>query len=792
MNAACLFRSAGFLLVCAPSLAQPVLDRMEPRGAQAGGSARLLLSGDRLGPNPRLLTEAPITATPLAGSQPDGQMPPSELGYLVETDPAAAPGVYPLRIETSEGLSNALLFTVGTFPLVLEEESRPDADEQHRRNDFRATAEAIVPPVTVDGRLEGPERDVFRISAAKGQRLVAEVSARSVGSAIDPSLEILDSNGTVIARNSDAAGLGLDSRVVFEAQRDADYFVAVRDERFSSQDEDFYRLTVGEFEFADHVFPMGWTRGGTVDAEFLGGSLESPLRSAVELTSVPETATQTRLAVPGTLSFVPFIVSDSKEALEAEAGGMLEDGVVINGRIAAAGEVDRYRVPVQGGDQWAFELRSGELPGSSLYGVLTIYSGENVLAVAGKHAGDPNPYVITSTGVTATYPFVNLTVPPEASELSVTVEDLLGRGGSDLAYRLVARRQAPDFLVTINEPYLNIPSGGSAIVTVTAERRGYFGPIQLYLQDGPEDIEVSGGHIAPRSTLGNVRPRFETGRLTLTAKSGAKPGLVNLIVRGKATEEGHERLDRQAAGPGIKVDVKGTRQPPVTASWLGYGLPARINPEQPADLAFTTPRALRLVQGGKGLVAKWKYTARKAGVRLVKPAELPRNAGSLRLRRTGDSDQKESGEFRIFTHERTSLGMVNFSLSATVSFGGRDWTVLSKPLEVDVVDGYGLLPPASPLEIAAGGEVAWRGSIWRDPEFRRAVTVSAIGLPAGVSCQQASLEGDREEFELSCTADPAAQAGEYRAEIRAESVLSDEGTTKYTADPVESTVSVAR
>ncbi len=792
MNAVHWCGSLAFLLAGAHLYSQPVLDRMEPRGAQAGGSARLVLTGKRLGPTPRLVTEASFAATPLAKPLPDGQKPFSELLYLVEVADDARPGVYPLRIETPEGLSNVLLFTVGRFPQVVETESDPSADGENLGNDFPETAEVIAPPVVVEGRLQGPERDVFRVPAKKGQRLIAEVAARRIGSAIDPNLEVLDSSGVVVARSADAPGLGIDPRLTFEADRDGDYFVAVRDERFSTQDENFYRLTVGDFDFAEHVFPLGWGRNAPVEAEFFGGNLTATVRAEVDLGSVPAHATETWLPVPGTPSSVLFLVSDGKEALESEFSGRLEDGVVINGRIGTAGETDRYSLAVRAGEQWAFELRSGELAGSSLYGVMTISNGQEVLAVAGKHAGDPNPYVITSTGVTATYPFVNLTVPPDVSELTVTVEDLLARGGPEFAYRLTARKQGPDFLLTLNEPFLNIPRGGSAIVTVTAERRGYFGPIQLYLEDVPDGIEVSGGHMAPTSTLGNVRPRFATGTLTLTAGPQADLRRVDLIVRGKATEEGQANLDRIASGPGLKVAVKGTQQPDVTAEWLGYDLPARINPEQPAHLEFLTPRRLRLVRGGQGLIAKWKYTARRPGVRIKKPVAIPRNTGNIRLRRGDEDESKESGEFRIFVHERSSLGMVNFNLSSTVSFGGRDWVLLSKPLEIDVVDGYGLKPSPSPLTIMPAEAAIWRGSIWRDPEFRRSVTVSAIGLPTAVECQEARLEGGTTDFELRCSAGASAPVGEHEVEIRAESVLSDEGTTKYLADPVETTVSIRR
>ena len=785
-----IVRIVAVLCVWAPLAAQPVLERMQPRSASPGGAARLVLEGKGLGPSPKLVADSAFAATPLSGKTSDAQGPPAELAFLVELAADAVPGIYPVRIETGEGISNALLFTVDAYPQVQEDESQPDAEGEQVANDFPETAQPITVPVAVEGRLQGPERDVFSFGAEKGESLVVEVAARRIGSAIDPNIELLSSDGSVLARNGDSPGLGLDSRLAFEAREDGEYFVAVRDERYSTQDQDFYRLTVGDYRFADSVFPLGWSRGASVRAEFYGGNLTAPLHGDVDLSNVPGNATETWVPVPGTPSSLPFLVSDGKEALESETSKVLHDGVVMNGRITAAGETDRYALAVGSGERWAFELHSGELPGSDLYGVMTIAGGSEVLAVAGKHAGDPNPYVITSTGETATFPFVNLSVPPGVTEITVSVEDLLGRGGPTFAYRLLARKQGPDFLLTLNEPYLNMPRGGSAILGITAERRGYNGPIELYVANAPDDLEVSGGHIPPRSTLGNTLPRFAVGVLTLTPKPAAHLRRLELEVRGRAVEEGHEQLDRRATGPGLKVSVEGTQQPAVTAGWLGYNLPARINPQQPALLEFQTPRRLRLVRGSQGLVAKWAYRPRGQGVQVKNKVAIPRNIASLRLRRIGDGEAEDAGEFRMFTHERTSLGMVNYNLTMTVSAGGRDHLLYSKPLEVDVVDGYGLMPAGRGLELRAGDFGIWEGAIWRDPEFKRTVTVTAVGLPAGMQCEPAEVASGATGYELKCEAGADAAAGEYDVEIRAESMLSDEGTTRYLVDPVAARLSI--
>src|SRR4029077_5348933 len=158
------------------------------------------------------------------------------------------PGVYPIRIESPSGISNVLLFTLGTFPEVTEEESQPNSPPN--RNDTSENAEPVrSSPVVVNGTLRGPERDVYRVSGKAGERRVFEVEARRCGSAVDPVLRILDGAGKQLARSDDSPGAGLDTRLDFTFPRDGNYYVELHDARFSRQTQNFYRLKIGSYSF---------------------------------------------------------------------------------------------------------------------------------------------------------------------------------------------------------------------------------------------------------------------------------------------------------------------------------------------------------------------------------------------------------------------------------------------------------------------------------------------------------------------------------------------------------------
>jgi len=100
--------------------------------------------------------------------------------------------------------------------------------------------------------------------------------------------------------------------------RDGDYYAIVHDARFSEQKQNFYRLKVGNFAYADGIFPLGWKRGEKLDVDFFGGNLRVPAKTAVDLSSIGSKLEFTRLNVPGEPGSLPFlfVVGDLPETIE--------------------------------------------------------------------------------------------------------------------------------------------------------------------------------------------------------------------------------------------------------------------------------------------------------------------------------------------------------------------------------------------------------------------------------------------------------------------------------------------
>jgi hypothetical protein len=399
---------------------EPYLTSVEPRGGQRGKVFTLTLKGEGLATGSDLITTVPGTVSKLASPR-DIETPGTALSYLIQIPKDAPAGAYPLRVRTADGLSNVLIFTVSDLPEITEKEP----------NDSIAMAQPLAVPGAVSGTLKGPDQDFFSITATTRQRLVIEVEARRIGSAMDPMLEVYDSSGREIASNDDAPGLGVDSRLDLTFPKAGKYYVAVHDSKFSEQAENFYRLKIGSWAYADGIFPLGWQRGKSVAVTLFGGNLAAPVVVHPDL-NVPAGRNTVAVNPPGLgrACSLPFQVrvGDLPETLAEAQGsaGELAPSTVVNGRILKPSQIDRYKLKLSPGEKWILDLQSATLGTSLLYGSVAVSDAQGKKLETKDVNGGADPKL-------------TFTVPDKVSEITLAVSDLRGQGGPAYGYRLSAR-----------------------------------------------------------------------------------------------------------------------------------------------------------------------------------------------------------------------------------------------------------------------------------------------------------------------------------------------------------------
>jgi hypothetical protein len=656
--------AAGLLLACALWAEPPSIVELQPRGAQKGRPFSLTVVGQNLSEGVSVISNLPASFTPMA-SEKQGTAT-----FLVEPKSEWAVGVYTIRVKGSNGISNILLFSVGAFPEIAEDESRPGASPH--QNDSIERAQALPStPVTVNGTLQGPERDVYRIQAKAGERRVFEVEARRAGSAIDPVIQVMDGSGKVLARSDDDPLLDLDARVDVTFAKEGFYYVEVHDSRFSTQTQNFYRLKTGAYSYPTEIFPLGGRRGEKVEVELSGTKVNVDLAGAKTprvYVNVPESP-----VLP-----LPFAVGDYPE-VTAPVHGALKLPVTVNGRLAKPGDVDRYELNVEPGQEFFFDLQARELGTSKLTALLTIWDEQGKkLASAGDGPLPVDTGAVQNVGRTLGDPFLQFKTPEKVHRIWISIEDLARRGGPLYGYRLMVYRAAQDFRASISTPFLNLPAGGTALVSVNIARRGYNGPLQIEPVNLPAGITSAGGDIPAEVADPNNRATSRNAILTLTAAAGATLKADELRFRVLGSDEQGMPFDRLATGIGYSIGVAGAneqgvvdRQRPLTGAWLGYALPAALSDPLPATLALKMENVAKK-EAGYQFLFRWTWTT--TGVMQNWPdtvnVDVPNFTDLRVIEMAVDPKDKKTGTFLVTSTKNTLPALYNVVISGRLMVNG--------------------------------------------------------------------------------------------------------------------------
>jgi hypothetical protein len=727
--------------------AAPTIRDIQPHGAQRGKTFTLTLKGDGLAPGAKIQTTLPAGISRMLPSA-EVIRPGSELPFLVELKKDAPVGLYPLRLLTDDGISNVVLFAVGDLPEVEENETK----NPKQYNNAADQAETIAPPVVMNGTLTGVDEDHFVFTAKAGQKLVFEVEARRNGSAIDPAIDILDSTGRVVAKNDDAPALGVDSRVEIAFAKTGEYRVRVHDSKYSDQTQNFYRLKVGSYPYAETVFPLGWRKGEDVEVELSGGNLPAPIK--VKPAAEHGVA---QLHLPGSSSLpLLFTLGNAPEALEPATGERsLAEGVTINGRIAKPGEIDKYKLRVRPGEDWMIELQASSLGTSQLDALVTVYDAAGKKLASRDDLGGADPALPVK-------------VPEGVGEVTVAVEDLLARGGAGFGYRLAARKHAPDFTLDLATPFVNVPAGGTSQVVVVVQRRGYDGEMRIVIPDLPKGFTAAGGHVASEAAQQDFRTEnmgFRTARsvVTITAEPDVATQVSELTVMAIAdTPQG--RITRVARAPGMVVAVRGARQGAFTAPWLGMKLALGV--EKPLPVTLTPPVQLARISQGFEWPLNWRIE-RRSGFRgsLNVRNQIASGVGNLRILKSTGAAKPDSGGVLVNTNFATPVSTFDMILEGQTEIDGKQVTITAPAVSIQVVPGFEVRLDA-PMNVTPGGRVEVRGHARREPTFEGSlIKIQAEDLPEHVRCAGVDVPEGQTEFVLACEAGPAAAPGTYPIRI---------------------------
>ncbi|HWB12257.1 MAG TPA: c-type cytochrome domain-containing protein [Pirellulales bacterium] len=337
---------------------KPELAGIWPRGFQRGVTTRTKLTGKNL-----------LGTTGVEFNHPklQGRILPPDPGRAdeisVEVVPAAdlPRGTFQLAIVTEGGKSGVLPIEIDDLPQLAESEPNHSAK----------IATPISLPAGVWGTLAARgDVDHLAFEAKAGQTIVCELLSRRIGSSLNGVLTLLDPAHEVVARNNDFDGQE-DPLIAYTIPADGTYTVRISDLALTGSDRHFYRISIGELPVVTACYPVSVPANQETEIELVGYNV--PPATRVKLPGgppgdrpVPVDTNRFRLSRP-----LSVLASAGSELIEAEPNDVAETATFIaapgsiNGRLAAAGDVDLFRFESKAGRTWIIETE-GERRGSPI------------------------------------------------------------------------------------------------------------------------------------------------------------------------------------------------------------------------------------------------------------------------------------------------------------------------------------------------------------------------------------------------------------------------------------------
>lgn len=503
----------------------------------------------------------------------------------------AAPGRRMLRVVAEQsGITSGSYFVVGTLPEVVEQE----------KNNEPRRAQEVSLPVVVNGCIAAPlDVDCFRFRAAKGQKIVAVAIAHDIDSRsqkprsfTDAALELLDSEGRVVADAADV--LGLDPLVEAVIPEDGDYTARVKLVNFQGYPEAVYRLTIGEVPFPTAAMPVA-VRKGTSASIALSGPNVSPVATSKAVVPADHPLPVLFFDAPefGTHD-VPLLVTDVDELVEHEPNDErttampLEPDHGVSGRFEQPGDVDWYKLSLQKTDRLRAEIHAQRYLRSPVDVHLSLYDAK------GNLLGENDE--LFSIDVEQIHDFEtfdpSLNVSPkEDGDYYLRVAEQTGASGAGAVYHLTLARSKPEIVLHAWPDGVPIwGPGGTAGFVVTVGRMGTKPDVDLAIEGLPPGWTGSVSHAVGGETA--PRPR---AYMTITAPADAKIGDVaefRVVGRAKAGGTVIESV-AQPLTPYLPTDRCIARVSEQMRAAVGRDLGLRLE---------TDVRELNLVQGQKGEV----------------------------------------------------------------------------------------------------------------------------------------------------------------------------------------------
>lgn len=730
-------------------------------------------------------------------------------------------GVHAFRLRTARELTTVSTFRVIPFPVVNE------AEPSRGKNDLPSQAETIPSSnVTIAGQIQG-DADCFKVSRKAGERISVEVDSVwlteiAYGEAEnDLSVQILDEQGKLLARNDDSMLHVQDPILATLAPRDGDYIVRIQ-QSVPLDSQVNYLAHIGTFVRPLVAFPPGGPAGQPLRLRLLG----DPAGELVETITLPSTAGEFEffpnvgralLPVAGAVSDsatgrsarptdaqppspLPLRISSLPNVIEndgRETSAMLP--AAVNGIISKPFEEDVYRLTVKKGDRYSVEVFARSV-GSPLDSKVWVRRADNPsIEVEADDTPIGNSRFYSASGSIQRKEQLDPSFvwePKEDGDYLLGVTDMRGLGDPLSVYR-VEIQPAQDSINTylfarvidsMQCPRLTtptVPRGNRWTVTFNLKEglgNRYRGPLELFATGLPDGVQM----IVPPILAGQT-----TVPVQFVASDDVLPQSRLIEVLARPVEQA-ARLLRSSEG--------GTGEPPVLRGHCQESFPflshsggrawhpvsvdryvLAITERSPFTIEVTSPRIPLIRNGSLDLDVRIQRHGDFKGPIDFQAEWLPGGVSSGPAI-TIPPDKTEA-VYSLTASGGAPLGPTQLALVATTTDGidsgwytGVGRVRVSTPfIKFDVADPHIDLK-SQPTAARRGqkGRVVWKVEHRRP--FEGVATVELLGLPKGVRVvgMPPTLAAQQAELAFEIEVAPDTLLGPYR-ELSCEVSLKENG-----------------
>jgi hypothetical protein len=734
---------AGLALPVQPVRAQaPTVSSLSPLGLHPGQAQDIVVRGGNLAGATHFWTSFPSQAV-LTPQKANNGKNPAEVSFRVTVPPGISPGTYGVRVATSQGISPLRILLVDDLPAVAQ---RPG-------NTNPAAAQLVRVPAAIDGTAESLLSHFYKFHVEAGQRLSMEIFARRIGSALDPTLRLFNASGREIAYSDDLPGLSEDAEINYTFAKPGDYVIAVEDNLYQGGGNYPYHLRIGDFPGAVVALPLGATRGSEVTFRFAdrtGAELEpvhvkipaDPLLFAMHVPA--------RFVGGATRSSATVLLSDRREFSNnfitdhSPRATRVEFGVNLSGRLQKPGDVDRFVFPAKSSQSarlTAFARRLGSPADVVLR--LTKADGSQVAYAEGAAANEAS--LATSFPVDGDY--------------VLEVSDLNHRGGPRYAYQVNVTPSDAGFSLAASADSLSVPAGGTAIVTVTALRARYVGPIAVRAVDLPAGVT---------SIPTVIGPGQDSVVLSLHSTAAAAAGRVHRIrIVGSARIRNADVEASATVTEELKTALGGMPYPPVSlsnATALGIGPRGSFTLRtEPAALVFgrnlsATVKVIAERQKGFDEEISLAVVPAEADPKKVPPEKHPLPEGitaALKPIPKGAS----SVAITFAADNKAALAEFTTVLAGSLKKGAQTLTEPAPGIALKLEEPFQLSVVAESGKLARKGKLKFKVTARRNPAFNGEITLACSQLPKGLSAAPVKLAVGATQQDIVVSATPDAAPG---------------------------------